>query len=98
VNEEAFQALQERMLSTVQAQMDSRDGRIAADMDAERAKIAELHANHLALSKDLAASKSAEITRRKELDTRNDELEALKKKHERDMMEVEMDMVGNFSS
>lgn len=96
VNEETFQALQERMLSTVQAQMDSRDGRIAADMDAERAKIAELQANHLALSKDLAASKSAEITRRKELDTRNDELEALKKKHERDMMEVEMDMVGSI--
>jgi kinesin family protein C1 len=81
----------------VHREMDTRDGRIAADMDTERAKIAELQASQLALSKDLATAKTAEITRRKELDSAADELDALKKKHAREMMDVEMDMVRTLS-
>jgi hypothetical protein len=94
VNEDAFQALQDRMANMVREQMDTRDDRIAADMDAERAKIAELQSSHLALSRDLAVAKTAELTRRKELDSASDEIEAMKKKHAREMMDVEMDMVG----
>jgi kinesin family protein C1 len=93
VDEETLAQLQERMSSLVQEQMDSRDGRIAADMDAERVKIAELQTAHLALSRDLAAAKTLELTRRKELDCASDELDALRKKHAREMMDVEADMV-----
>lgn len=72
--EQRFQALQEQVTS------------IAADMDAERTKREELEANHNAL---LTASKTQELSQRRELDTALDELEALKRKHANDLLDWE---------
>ncbi|KDR70965.1 hypothetical protein GALMADRAFT_75658 [Galerina marginata CBS 339.88] len=61
-------------------------------MDAERNKVAELQANHLALSRELATAKSQELNQRRELVHASDEIENLKKKHSREVMDLEMDI------
>lgn len=61
-------------------------------MDAERNKVAELQANHLAISRELANAKSQELNQRRELIHASDEIENLKKKHGREVMDLEMDI------
>lgn len=61
-------------------------------MEAERSKVAELQANHLAISRQLAAAKSQELNQRQELSIASDEIINLKKSHAREIMDLEMDM------
>ncbi|KAH7885673.1 P-loop containing nucleoside triphosphate hydrolase protein [Phlebopus sp. FC_14] len=61
-------------------------------MDAERAKVAELEANHRALSRDLAAAKSLELDKRRELVNAADEIEKMRMKHAKEIMELEMEV------
>jgi kinesin family member C1 len=65
---------------------------LAASMASERAKVSELQTNHLALSRELAAAKSHEMSQRRELVVASDEIDALKKKHQREIMALEMDL------
>ncbi|KAK2459328.1 hypothetical protein APHAL10511_008653 [Amanita phalloides] len=66
--------------------------RIAADMEAERVKVAELQANHTTLSHELANAKTQELSQRRELILASDEIEKLKKAHAKEIMELEMDL------
>jgi kinesin family protein C1 len=66
--------------------------RLASDMEAERNKVAELQANHLALSRELATAKSHELNQRRELIHASDELENIRKKHATEVMDLEMDL------
>ena len=66
--------------------------RLASDMEAERNKVAELQANHLALSRELATAKSQELNQRRELIHASDEIENMRKKHSMEVMELEMDV------
>ncbi|KAF8835948.1 kinesin-domain-containing protein [Paxillus ammoniavirescens] len=61
-------------------------------MDAERAKVAELQADHRALSRELASSKAAELDKRRQLVNSSDEIERTRMKHAREIMELEMDI------
>ncbi|KAH7910196.1 P-loop containing nucleoside triphosphate hydrolase protein [Hygrophoropsis aurantiaca] len=61
-------------------------------MESERAKVAELEANHRALSMELANAKSQELNKRRELVNASDEIDKLKMKHSREMMDLEMDL------
>lgn len=66
--------------------------RMTADMEAERAKVAELQANHMAISRELAAARSQEINQRRELGIASDEIEQLKRRHSNQIADMEMDM------
>jgi kinesin family protein C1 len=66
--------------------------RLAQDMNAERAKVAELQADHRALSRELASSKAAELDKRRQLVNSSDEIEKTRMKHAREIMELEMDI------
>ncbi|KAG6859866.1 hypothetical protein C0995_002698 [Termitomyces sp. Mi166 len=66
--------------------------RLAQDMAAERAKVAELQENHAALSRELAAARSQELTQRQSLMQASDEIESLKKKHATQVDELETDL------
>ncbi|KZV72464.1 kinesin-domain-containing protein [Peniophora sp. CONT] len=61
-------------------------------MDQERTKVAQLQENHQTLSRELAAARTFELTQRRELVNANDEMDALKKRHARELMELEMDL------
>ncbi|KAI0032674.1 P-loop containing nucleoside triphosphate hydrolase protein [Vararia minispora EC-137] len=61
-------------------------------MDAERQKVVQLQENHQALSRELAAARTFELTQRRELVNASDEMDALRKRHAREIMELEMDM------
>ncbi|KAF9076233.1 P-loop containing nucleoside triphosphate hydrolase protein [Rhodocollybia butyracea] len=61
-------------------------------MEQERAKVTELQENHRALSLQLAESKEQELNRRQELNIASDELENLRKKHAREMTDLEIDI------
>lgn len=54
--------------------------------------MADLQANHLAMSRELAAAKTQELTQRRELVNASDEIEGLKKRHAREVMDLEMDV------
>jgi kinesin family protein C1 len=58
-------------------------------MASERAKVSELQANHIALSRELATAKSHEVTQRRELGLASDEIDALKKRHDREVRDLE---------
>lgn len=91
VDEKRFNELQTQLTSIEQARaVDA--ARLAADMEAERNKVAELQNNHHALSRELAAAKSQELNQRRELVHASDEIENLKKKHNREVMDLEMDV------
>ncbi|KAF8993294.1 kinesin-domain-containing protein [Cyathus striatus] len=86
-----FRELQTQLTSIEQARV-ADAARLASDMEAERNKVAELQANHLALSRELANAKSQELDHRRELVTFSDEIESLKKAHAREVMDLEMDV------
>ena len=86
-----FQALQNQV-SSIETARAADAARLAADMEAERAKVAELQSNHRTLSKELAATKTQEITHRRELLNAVDELAVLKKKYSQEVEDLEMDV------
>ncbi|KAI9464802.1 kinesin-domain-containing protein [Russula earlei] len=67
------------------------DARLAAEMDAERTKVAALQAEHLTRAHELATARTQETSQRRELISQNDELEALRKWHARELLELEED-------
>ncbi|KAF8649403.1 hypothetical protein AX16_005844 [Volvariella volvacea WC 439] len=67
------------------------NARLSAEMAAERAKVAELQANHMAVTQELALARSQELNQRRELHAASDIIEDLKKKHEGEIMELEQD-------
>ncbi|KAJ3491622.1 hypothetical protein NLI96_g550 [Meripilus lineatus] len=86
-----FQSLQQQVTS-IASNRAADVARFAADMDAERAKLSELQANHLVLSRELAAAKSHDLTRRRELEDRSEEIEQLKRTHADAILNLEMDL------
>lgn len=90
-DDKRFNELQSQLTSIEKARA-ADAARLAADMEAERDKVAELQSNHLALSRELATAKSQEINQRRELVHASDEIENLKKKHAREVMDLEMDV------
>ena len=66
--------------------------RLAADMESERAKLSELQANHLVFSRELAAARSQEVSQKRELMNFQDELDLIKKKHAREIADLEVDL------
>ncbi|KAH8103889.1 kinesin-domain-containing protein [Cristinia sonorae] len=86
-----FLALENRVAS-VESAREADVARLAADMQAERAKVAELQANHFALSQELTAARSQEINQRRELGIASNELEQIKRRHANQLADMEMDM------
>ncbi|KIK43747.1 hypothetical protein CY34DRAFT_803488 [Suillus luteus UH-Slu-Lm8-n1] len=86
-----FRDLQSQVASIETAQLANAE-KLAQTMDAERAKVAELEANHRALSLELANAKSLELDKRRELVSASDEIEKLRIKHAREIMELEMEV------
>lgn len=66
--------------------------RLAADMESERVKLSELQANHLQFSRELAAARSQEVSQKRELMNFQDELDSIKKKHAREIADLEVDI------
>jgi kinesin family protein C1 len=66
--------------------------RLASQMEAERAKVADLQANHAALTRELQAAKNHEVTQLRELSHASDELQELKKRHIREVADLEFDV------
>jgi len=86
-------------LSNIQTQLTSLEAarqadaeRLSNEMASERSKVSELQANHLTLSRELVAAKAQELTHRRELVNFTDELEDMRKKHRKEMMDLEMDL------
>ena len=90
-DDKRFNQLQTQLTSIEEARA-ADAARLAEAMESERSKVAELQANHLALSRELATAKSQELTQRRELVHASDEIENLKKKHGREIMDLEMDI------
>ena len=86
-----FRDLQSQVASIECAQL-ANAARLAQTMDAERAKVSELEANHRALSLELANAKSLELNKRRELVSASDEIEKLRLKHAKEVMELEMEV------
>jgi kinesin family protein C1 len=59
-------------------------------MEAERAALSELKADHEVLSRELATVRNQEINQRRELVHASDEIEALKRRHAREMEDLEI--------
>jgi kinesin family protein C1 len=66
--------------------------RLASQMEAERAKVADLQENHAALTRELQAAKKHEVTQLRELSHASDELQELKKRHAREVADLELDI------
>ncbi|GLB43393.1 putative TRAFAC class myosin-kinesin ATPase superfamily, kinesin family protein [Lyophyllum shimeji] len=90
-DDKRFSQLQTQLTSLESARA-ADAARLAQDMEAERAKVAELQANHAALSRELVAARNHELNQRRELVHFSDEIEMLKKKHAREVMDLEMDV------
>ena len=58
-------------------------------MDAERTKVATLQAEQLSLTRHLSSARTQELNHRRELIPQTDELEALRKWHARELLELE---------
>ena len=65
---------------------------LAASMASERAKVTELQANHLAISRELANAKSEELNQRRELVVASDQIDKLRKKYQQEVIDLEMDL------
>ncbi|OCH96400.1 kinesin-domain-containing protein [Obba rivulosa] len=86
-----FQALQDQVQSIESARA-ADTARLAADMERERAKLSELEENHMALTRELAAARTQEMTHKRELVDASDEMEQMRKRHAREMDELEAQM------
>lgn len=65
---------------------------ISREMDAERAKLSQLTANHLALSRELASAKEIELDKRRALVDAADELDRMRIKHQREIVDLELEV------
>jgi kinesin family member C1 len=65
------------------------NARLATDMDAERTKVAALQAEQFTRIRELASARTQEIGHKRELIPKTDELEALRKWHARELLELE---------
>ncbi|ESK93165.1 kinesin family protein [Moniliophthora roreri MCA 2997] len=79
-------------LNSMEAARAADAARVAAELDTERAKMVELQENQQLLSQQLAAAKDLELTRRAELNIASDEIDNLKKKHAREITDLELDL------
>ncbi|KAF5332299.1 hypothetical protein D9611_008060 [Ephemerocybe angulata] len=79
-------------LATLEAARQADAERLAEEMASERSKVSELQNNHLALSKQLSEAKTQELNHRRELVTFSDEMDEMRKKHTKEVMELEMDL------
>lgn len=86
---DAFRNLQNQVTSIESAQA-ANALRIAQQMDAERAKVAEIQADHHALFHELASSREAELDKRRQLVDSTEQLEKLRLKHAKEISEFEM--------
>ncbi|KAL0953348.1 hypothetical protein HGRIS_004588 [Hohenbuehelia grisea] len=96
-DDQRFLDLQSRVASVESARAADAE-RLEQDMAAERAKVADLQANHLALSRELATAKSQELNQRQELNNASEELEALRKRHARELKDLEIDLRRDLMS
>ena len=88
VNGQQFAALQDKV-SSIEAARAADAARVAAEMEAERAKVSELQANHLTLSQELAEARSQEVTQRRELVNASGQIEDMKRRHAREIDELD---------
>ncbi|KAF8074523.1 kinesin-domain-containing protein [Lyophyllum atratum] len=79
-------------LTSIESARAADAARLAQDMEAERAKVAELQENHSVISRELAAARNHDLNQRRELVHASDEIEGLKKRHAREVMDLEMDV------
>lgn len=84
--------VEEDRLQQLQNELTGLSSRVNADMDIEKAKVAQLQESQLVLSRELANAKSQELTRRKELDSASDALDQLKRQHAQETMDLELDL------
>lgn len=84
-----FQASQSQAQPIASSSRSVENARLAADMDAERTKVATLQAEQLTRARDLAAARTQDISHRRELISQTDELESLRKWHARELLELE---------
>ena len=55
-------------------------------------KVAELHANHVALERELATAKQQELAQRRDLIHASDEMDNLRRKYKQEITDLEMDL------
>ena len=90
-DENRLQELQNQM-ALIESARAADATRLAADMESERAKLSELQANHLVFSRELAAARSQEVSQKRELMNFQDELDSIRKKHARELADLETDL------
>ncbi|GJJ11339.1 hypothetical protein Clacol_005571 [Clathrus columnatus] len=83
--------VQDEEISQIESARAANIAKVCADMDVEREKAQELQTFHHQLSKQLAESKSQEIEQRRHLMNVSDELDEIKKKHAREILDLEFD-------
>ncbi|OCB85473.1 kinesin-domain-containing protein [Sanghuangporus baumii] len=88
VNNQQFNTLQNKV-SAIETARAADAARVAAEMEAERAKMAELQANHLTLSQELAEARNQEVTQRRELVNASGQIEDMKRRHAREIDELD---------
>lgn len=91
VQDKRFQSLQDQV-SSIESARAADAARLAAEMDRERSKLSELQANHVALTRELAAAKTQELTYHQEVIHASDQIDQLKKQHTRELEDLELDM------
>ncbi|THH17845.1 hypothetical protein EW146_g3050 [Bondarzewia mesenterica] len=90
-DDKRFLPLQNRMQS-IESGRAADSAPLAADMEAERAKVSALETSRLAISKELEDAKNKGRVQHRELMNASDEIEALKKKHAREVTDLEMNV------
>lgn len=80
---------QSQMEPVVSSSRTVENSRLATDMDAERTKVAALQAEQFTRTRELTAARTQEISYKRELIPKTDELEALRKWHARELLELE---------
>ncbi|KAI5124211.1 hypothetical protein M0805_005061 [Coniferiporia weirii] len=88
VDSKQFLALQDKVSCIDRARAEDAS-RVAAEMEAERAKVNDLRANQLALSKELAEARSQEVTQRRELMNASEQIEDIKRRHAHEIDDLE---------
>jgi kinesin family protein C1 len=95
VDDKRFRELENQLASIEEARAEA-NAKLAAEIEAERSKAAELYtnlqANQAVLSRALATAKTQELNQRRDLVDASDEIENLRKKHQREVMDLEMDL------
>lgn len=91
IDDKRFQVLHDKVASIETARA-ADASRLAMEMEAERTKVAELHANQLAMSQQLAIARTQEMAQRRELDSASDEIDQLRRRHTRELEDLDVDL------